>query len=146
MRNTHRNYISPKIGQRIEFLGKAMRKQYMRDAIYPDSKIYFDVLRDRQPDDHLQKLNDNKEIAAVIKGREEHPELDIVFPNRVPFTVKGTDHGLVRPYMVRYKDEEIMINVLDIKEHIKSRRPVFMECQRYIPGRPNLISLPLNPV
>ena len=44
------------------------------------------------------------EVAAVIKGREEFDDLDLVFPNRTPFTITKTDHGLVRPFYVRHND------------------------------------------
>jgi hypothetical protein len=104
MKNAHRDYISPKLGTRMEFLAKSMRKQYMRDAIYPDSKIFLDPLRLRKADDDLVKLNNNFEVAACIGGREEFPELDLVFPNRTPFTIKKADHGLVRPFYMRWDD------------------------------------------
>ena len=51
--NAHRNYIAPKIGTRMEFLAKKMREQYVREALYPDVKIFLDPLRERQPDDSL---------------------------------------------------------------------------------------------
>ena len=37
----------PKIGSRMEFLAKKMREQYIRDALYADTKIYLDTLRER---------------------------------------------------------------------------------------------------
>jgi hypothetical protein len=34
-------------------VAKKMREQYIREAIYPDVKIYFDPLRERTLDDTL---------------------------------------------------------------------------------------------
>ena len=67
-------------------------------------------------------------------------------PNRVPFTIRKCDHGHVRPYYIRHNDEEIRVTVNKIEYHFKTNRPVFIEFQRYIPGRPNLLNLPLIPV
>ena len=43
----------------------------MREAIYPSTKIYFDTIRERRAEDSLQKLLSQKEVAAVIKERDE---------------------------------------------------------------------------
>lgn len=51
--NSHRDYVSPKLASRMEFVAKKMREQYIREAIYPDVKIYLDTLRERQPEDTL---------------------------------------------------------------------------------------------
>ena len=51
--NSHRDYVSPKISTRMEFLAKKMREQYIRDAIYPNVKIYLDSLRERRAEDSL---------------------------------------------------------------------------------------------
>lgn len=47
MHNAHREYIIPKLGSRMEFFAKKMREQYIREAIYPDVKIFLDPLRER---------------------------------------------------------------------------------------------------
>ena len=130
----------------MEFLAKKMRDMYVRDAIYPNVKIFLDPLRERQPEDTLQKLHEKQEVAACINARDEFPELDLVFPNRTPFTITKADHGLVRPFYVRHGDNEIMVTVNEIKDHFKTQKPVFIDMQRYIPGRPNLLTLPLSPV
>lgn len=146
MHNAHRDFVAPKIGQRIEFVAKKLREHYIREAIYPDVKIFLDPLRERQPDDTLQKLYANKEVAGVISARDEFEDLDLVFPHRTPFTIKKVDHGIVRPFFVRHNDDEIMVTLTKMEEHMKSRTPIHIEFQRYIPGRPNLLILPLNPV
>lgn len=50
-------------------------------------------------------------MAAVIKGRDEFDDLDLVFPHRTPFTIKKTDHGMVRPFVIRHNDEEIIVTI-----------------------------------
>jgi hypothetical protein len=82
----------------------------------------------------------------VINARDEFDDLDLVFPHRTPFTIKKTDHGMVRPFFVRHNDEEIMVTVNHISEHLKTQVPIFIDFQRYIIGRPNLLTLPINPV
>jgi hypothetical protein len=47
MQNIHRKYIIPKLASRMEFFAKKMREQYIREAIYPDVKIFIDPLRER---------------------------------------------------------------------------------------------------
>ena len=49
-------------------------------------------------------MHDEGTVAAVIKGREEFEDLDLVFPHRTPFTIKKTDHGMIRPFYVRWND------------------------------------------
>ena len=53
IQGVHRNYIQPKLGQNIEFFAKKMREQYIRDNIYPETKIFLDAVRARQPNDTL---------------------------------------------------------------------------------------------
>ncbi len=104
MHNSHRDYVLPKIGSRMEFFAKKMREQYVREAIYPDVKIILDPLRERLPSDTLQKMHEEGTVAACIKGREEFEDLDLVFPHRTPFTIRKTDHGHIRPFYVRWND------------------------------------------
>lgn len=95
IQNVHRNYIQPKLGQHIEFYAKKMREQYIRDGMWPETKIFLDAKRARQPNDTLQNLMANKEVAAVINGRDEFDDLDLVFPHRTPYTIRKSDHGMV---------------------------------------------------
>jgi hypothetical protein len=85
--NAHRDYVSPKVASRMEFVAKKMREQYIREGIWPTSKIFLDPLRNRAPDDTLQNCHAKQEVAAVIQGREEFDDMDLVFPNRTPFTI-----------------------------------------------------------
>lgn len=67
------------------------------------------------------------EVAAVINGREEFDDIDLVFPHRTPFTITKTDHGLVRPFFVRHNDQEIMVTTNDIGKHFKTDEPIFLD-------------------
>ena len=91
-------------------------------------------------------MHDEQLIAAVIEERDEFEDLDLVLPHRTPFTIRKTDFGLVRPFFIRHNDEEIMVTTNKITEHFKTKKPVHINFQRYIPGRPNLLTLPLIPV
>ena len=82
----------------------------------------------------------------MIEGREEFKELDLVFPWNAPFLINRTDHHTVRPFYIRHKDEEIRVTVKSIDKHFKREYPYFMNFQRYIVGRPNLLKLPIYPV
>lgn len=53
---------------------------------------------------------------------------------------------MVRPFFIRHNDEEIRVTCSSVTEHFKTNQPVLMDFQRYIVGRPNLLTLPLNPV
>lgn len=82
-------------------------------------------------------------VAAVVGERDEFDDLDIVVPWRVPFTIAKAHHGLVRPFVLRHNGEEITVTCSNIRRHFKTHRPVLLEFQRFIPGRPNLLTLPL---
>lgn len=53
MKGTHRDYIYPKLANKTEVLAKRMREQYVREGTLPLEKIFFDPVRERQPDDTL---------------------------------------------------------------------------------------------
>jgi len=55
---------------------------------------------------------------------------------------------MVRPWYVKHPEteEEIRLTVNRIDYNIRTRLPYFIDFQRYIVGRPNLINLPIVPV
>ena len=130
----------------MEIVAKKFREQYVREAIYPDVKIYLDALRERNLDDTLQTLHKNQLVAACITGRDEFEEIDLVMPHRTPFTITRADHGLQRPFWIRHNEDEIMVTPTRIHDHFRTTEPVLIDFQRYIVGRPNLLTLPLWPV
>ncbi len=104
----------------MEFAAKKLREQYIRDGSFPDVKIIFDPVRERQQDDTLEKLHSEKLVAAVINKRDEFNDIDLVMPKRTPYTILRTDHGLVRPFYIRNNDDEIMVTCTNIDRHFKT--------------------------
>jgi hypothetical protein len=104
----------------MEFAAKKLREQYIRDGSFPDVKIMFDAVRERQQDDTLEKLHTERLVAAVINKRDEFNDIDLVMPKRTPYTILRTDHGLVRPFYIRHNDDEIMVTCTNIERHFKT--------------------------
>ena len=48
----------------MEIFAKKLREYYIREGIIPDAKIYIDALRDRQPEDTIEKCNKNLEVPG----------------------------------------------------------------------------------
>ena len=51
----------------MEIYAKKLREFYIREGVIPDDKIYIDTLRDRLPEDTIEKCVANKEIAGKFK-------------------------------------------------------------------------------
>jgi hypothetical protein len=69
-------------------------------------------------------------------------------PWRAPFQIKRSEHSFVRPWYMKHPvtEEEIRVTCSMINYHETTKLPYFMEFQRYIVGRPNLLRLPVVPV
>lgn len=89
-----------------------------------------------------------KLMPACIGARDEFPDVDLVMQWKTPFRVTKSEHSYVRPWYITHPvtEEEIRVTCTKIDYHDKTRLPYFMEFQRYIVGRPNLIRLPVIPV
>ena len=48
----------------MEIYAKKLREFYIREGVIPDDKIYIDTLRDRIPEDTIEKCVANKEVAG----------------------------------------------------------------------------------
>ena len=72
----------------------------------------------------------------------------MIWPWRTPYRVTRSNHSYVRPWYVIHPEteEEIRVTCSNIDYDLKTRKPYYIEFQRYIVGRPNLINLPLVPV
>ena len=88
----------------------------------------------------------NKYLIGVIAARDEFKDLDVVFPWNAPYLIKRQHHHTVRPFYIRHNDEEIRVTLESIDTHFKREYPYFLNLQRYIVGRPNLLKLPIYPV
>lgn len=58
IQNAHRDYIYPKLANLSHTLAKRMREYYVREGTYSGEKLFLDPIRERQPDDTLQKLHE----------------------------------------------------------------------------------------
>ena len=87
-------------------------------------------------------------MPGVIAGRDEFSDVDLVWPWRTPYRVTRSEHSYVRPwYMIHPEtEEEIRVTCQNIDYGIKNKRPYYVEFQRYIVGRPNLLKINLVPV
>jgi hypothetical protein len=64
VQGVHRDNLIPKLEGRMEIFGKKLREFYFKEGIFSESKIYIDALRERQPEDTIEKCVANKEIAG----------------------------------------------------------------------------------
>ena len=58
--------VIPKLEGRMEVFAKKLREFYIREGVIPDQKIFIDTLRDRQPEDTIERCVANKEVAGKI--------------------------------------------------------------------------------
>lgn len=106
-------------------------------------------MRFRVESDTLEACSAVKLLPGVVAARDEFEDLDCVWPWRTPFQITRSEHGLVRPWYMKHperEEEDIRLTVSRIDYHPKTRLPYFLEFQRYIVGRPNLLCLPVVPV
>lgn len=142
----HRSFIIPKVASTLDVVAKKMREYYIREGVLPEQKVYLNPLRERQPEDSLEKLLEKNEIPAIIEGREEFEDVDLVFTERTAYSIINGEHPYVRPFYIKHKDEEIRVTVKEVKRHFARNYPYHMVLQRYIVGRPNLLCMPVFPV
>jgi len=55
--------------------------------------MYLNPDRMRVEADTLEKCIVDKLMPGVIKGREEHDDIDLIFPWNCPYKVTRVDHG-----------------------------------------------------
>lgn len=64
----------------MELFAKKLRDVYNAEAHWKHDTPIIEALRERQLNDTLTTLRDNKEIAVEISRREEFDDLDLVLP------------------------------------------------------------------
>lgn len=80
----HSHYGAPKklfesrAGNKMEFWAKKTRQMYLLAGCFQSQKHIIPVKRIRHPDDTMEKLRKNKEIACVVEGREEFKDFNFV--------------------------------------------------------------------
>lgn len=60
-------------------LVKHYRKFHLEQPIIEFRKVVLPAKRMRTVDDHLEDMKKILEVPAVIRGREEFPDVDVVF-------------------------------------------------------------------
>lgn len=63
---------------------------------------------------------------AVIQGRDEFPDVDLVLPWSAPHLILRSDHYEVKPFYVKVGGEEIRVTTIDIETNAKSHTPYFV--------------------
>lgn len=66
----------------MEFYSKKLRRDYIRSGELDSHQHVIPVKRLRTKADTIESLRRNREIAAVIEGREEFPDIDIVLDKK----------------------------------------------------------------
>jgi len=66
----------------IEFYSKKLRRDYIRAGELDSHKHVIPVKRLRTKADTIESLRKSREMAAVIEGREEFPDVNIVIDRR----------------------------------------------------------------
>ena len=146
--NAHRESMVHKLEPRIDLYARKLRELYFREGTIPVVKSFIDPIRERQSNDTIEKCHLERVVPGVISARDEYSDVDLVFPWRVPFAISRSEHSLVRPWYLKHPvtEEELRVTCNRIDYHTKTKLPYFMEFQRYIVGRPNLLRLPVIPV
>ena len=146
--NASRQSLLHKLEPHIDIYARKLREMYMREGSIPQTKSYLNPMRMRQPTDTLEECKKEKVIPGVIHGRDEFSDLDLVWNAKIPHRVTRSMHSFVRPwYMIHPEtEEEVRVTCSNIDYGIHNRLPYYIEFQRYIVGRPNLIEIPIVPV
>lgn len=146
--NAHRESIVHKLEPRIDLYARKLRELYLREGTIPVVKSFIDPVRERAQTDTIEKCHIERVVPGVIQARDEFADVDLVFPWRVPFAITRSEHSFVRPWYLKHPitEEEMRVTCNKVDYHTKTNLPYFMEFQRYIVGRPNLLRMPVIPV
>ena len=81
----------------------------------------------------------------MIERREEFEDLDLVFKWKTAYRILHDPHGFTKPYYLTHNDEEIRVTCSLVRQdQMRQGKPYFLDFQRYIVGRPNLLHMPLR--
>jgi len=128
----------------LETFSKRLRKIVLDRTILEKHKLVVPSVRVRQVDDTLEKLRNSRLCAGVINGRDEFEDVDLVFQSRQINILKGRKDSKVQSYYLRVGDELVRCTLEDVQVHYVHNWIIQAKFNRYIPGRPNLIWLPLK--
>lgn len=128
----------------LEIFSKRLRKIVLDRTILEKQKLIVPSIRLRQTEDTLEKLRNSSLCAGVINARDEFEDIDLVFQNRQINVLKRRKDANVQSYYLRVGDELIRCTLDSVKVHYVHNWIIQAKFNRYIPGRPNLIYLPLK--
>lgn len=105
-RGAPRDHLLKKLEPKIDAYAKKLREMYHREGTIDPQKMYLNPIRMREETDTLEKCIAEKLMPGVIKGREEHDDVDLIFPWNAPYKVTRVDHGQVRPWHAIHPETE----------------------------------------
>ena len=72
----------------MEFYSKKLRRDYIRAGEFSSNKHVIKVKRLRKKEDTIENLDKKKEVAALIQGREEFDDINIVLDKNLVVKLK----------------------------------------------------------
>lgn len=84
-----RNYYASKKFSKTEFIAKKFRQMYFKAGDFKTHKHIIPVKRLRTKDEGLFKLLEQREIACLLEGREEFPDIDFVLDRNLVKKLDG---------------------------------------------------------
>jgi len=128
----------------LDLYTKRLRKIVLDRTILQKNKLIVPTVRLRQEDDTLEKLRNSKLCAAVINARDEFEDVDFVLQSRQVVLMRARKDANVMSYYLQFGDELIRCTLESVKQHHVHNWLIQAKFNRYIPGRPNPIYLPLK--
>ena len=80
----------------------------------------------------------------MIEGREDFPEIDLVFDQKQATRLAHVKDKLYRPIHILIGDQEVRCTLKCIYIHPRGNQYFRVEFSRYIVGLPNRITLPID--
>ncbi len=141
----HRDWIIPKISNNLDLYAKKVRELELRKTYLPPEIEVVSGLRKRQPGDLIEELNKAKELPIVILKRDEWAkDFHLVGRKRLAQHLAIADAGYCKQLELDYGEgEPIRVVLQTVVVHPMQRYPMKIYFNRFIPGRPNPIRVPI---
>lgn len=144
----HRDFLIPKLSNSLDIYAKRVRELQLRQRYLPAEIEVINSLRKRNPGDLMEELKNNRELPVVVLKRDEWArDQHYVGPWKLATHIARTDIGYCRQFELNIENEEpIRVVLSQIVIHPIQRYPLRILFNRFIPGRPNPIKIPVIPV
>jgi hypothetical protein len=129
---------------KTEFLAKKMRHMYLISGDFCTNKHILPVKRVRTNEDSIFGLLKQDEIACILEGREEFPDFHFVLDRKFVRSFNSKPHWKVKPFYLQHGNQETRCTVIEKARLPTYETPYKMRFQRYIVGRPNLLTLEIK--